>query len=263
MKIATAFAPYEKPTNALPIRCHVLKPENVQSVEDYLTGILPWCYTSKEHIQDRIIQTNLTATELIKNKLPDPGSVMSGDFGEIVTLYFLSSENADKLTKIKKWRYKQDRKKAAPHSDVVLFHRERDDRPSSNDYIICAEVKQRATRSDSDPIKSAVEGSNKDSVGRLARTLTWLKEQAIDKENREAIDFISRFTLTDSSSIQYVKKFKAVAVIDRTLLDEEITKALQLPAQNEAFEVIALGIENLKSLYEKVFQRAAAEISVE
>lgn len=64
------------------------------------------------------------------------------------------------------------------------------------------------------------------------------------------------------SDVSYKKYFKAVAIIDRTLLNEELMRDIQLPAQDDEFEVVVLGVQNLKALYETVFTRALAEAKV-
>lgn len=261
MKIDTAFAPHDMPPGALPVRCHVLQAGKARLMEDFLVQELPWCYTTKGHIKKRIEEAKVSPTEILANKLPDPGSVMSGDFGEILTLFFLSSERTEATTPIKKWRYKQDRQKPAPHSDVILLYREKGDKPTKRDFVICAEAKQKSTNSTFNPIKEAVDGFEKDRTGRLARTLVWLKEKALDQESRENLEFVKRFT--DDLSVEYLKHFKAVAVVDRALLDEEITQHISLPEQDSSFEVVVLGINELKTFYERVFARSPSEVTIE
>ncbi|TAK63393.1 Hachiman antiphage defense system protein HamA [Methylobacter sp.] len=263
MEVSKIFYPHKMPTGSLPVRCHVLLDTQAKLLEEYLVQQLPWCYTTKKHIQQRVNKTELSACQIIANKLPDPGSVMSGDFGEVLTLFFLSSERTENTTPIKKWRYKENRLKAAPLSDVILLYREFDDKLSKNDFVICAEAKQKATKSkEFFPIEKSIEGFELDKTGRLARTLTWLKEKAIDQESSKKINFINRFT-SNHLSVEYKKHFKAVAIVDRELLDEELIRQLKLPQQDESFEVIVLGIDKLKSLYETVYSRAQAEVTIE
>lgn len=50
-----------------------------------------------------------------------------------------------------------------------------------------------------------------------------------------------------------------MAIIDRAFIDEELSKVLALPAQSREFEIIVLGISNLKDLYERTFGRADAD----
>ena len=56
--------------------------------------------------------------------------------------------------------------------------------------------------------------------------------------------------------------FKATAIIDLNLLDDELTREIDVPEQNEHFEVIVLGIPNLKQFYETVFERCVTECSL-
>ena len=223
--ISEAFEPHAMPDGALPVRCHVLQAIHATTLENYLVDSFPECYITKENVSLRAAQTGLSASQILANKFPDLGSVMSGDFGEIITLFFLSSERDEVTTPVKKWRYKQDRRKAAPHSDVIILHRLDIAAPSVNDFIICAEAKQKATPSNTYiPIVDAIEGYEKDKTGRLGRTLVWLREKAIDQDSQEDIKFLDRFTV--DPTIEYLKKFKAVAIIDRALLDEEITRQI-------------------------------------
>lgn len=232
-------------------------------LEDYLVQQMPWCYTTKKNTKQRVEKTKLSACEIIANKLPDPGSVMSGDFGEVLTLFFLGSERTENISSIKKWRYKENRLKAAPLSDVILLYREYKDKPSKNDFVICAEAKQKATKSKIFfPIEKSIEGFELDRTGRLARTLVRLREKAIDQESSKKLEFIERFT-SGHLALEYKKNFKAVAIVDRELLDEELIRELELPQQDESFEVIVLGINKLKLLYEKVYSRAQAEMTIE
>ena len=262
MSITSCFIDYEKPDGSIEVRAHILSEDKREYLENLLVQEIPDCYITQADISAQINRTGLTASEILQSKLPDPGSVMSGDFGELITLFYLSEETTVTTESIKKWRYKQDRNKPAPHSDVVIIHRKHTDRPSKDDFVICAEAKARASSSQSEPIESAVRDSAKDKTGRLARTLVWLKDKAIAHENADTIKFIKRFT-DDLLNTEFKKHYKAVAIIDRSFLDEELLKALEIPAQNEEFEVLVLGITDLKALYENSFSRAVAEVSHE
>ena len=259
---AEAFEHHIMPEGALPIRCHVLQGDQASALENYMVQSLPECYTTKKTLKMRAEATKVSLSQLMANKLPDAGNVMSGDFGEIIAMFFLSTERTEVTTLIKKWRYKQDRNKAAPHADIVIFHRENSAAASKNDFIICAEAKQKATRSNTYiPIAKAIEGFEEDKTGRLARTLVWLREKAIDHESQREIKFLDRFTV--DPTVEYLKHFKAVAIIDRSLLDREITRQIAIPQQNESFEVVVLGVDNLKTFYERVYERVINEVTLE
>jgi len=261
MNILRTFTPYDLPDDAIDVRCYTLHPDQIDALKEYLVDALPECYITRQQLISRVEETGLEISNILANKLPDRGSVMSGDFGEIITLFFLNSECEAQTVPIQKWRYKQDRTKAAPHSDVVILYRKHNKlKVSKKDFVICAEAKQKATNSAFDPIGSAIDGYQKDRNGRLARTLVWLKEKAIDVEAKDFIDYIKRFT--DLTEVEYSKYFKATAIIDLGLLNDELTRETDVPVQNKDFEVIVLGIPNLKQFYETVFRRCITECSL-
>ena len=258
-EIASWFADHDTPEGSVVVRAHYLEKDSAQ-LKEFMSRAIPTCYISETDLTARINETGLTASEILQNKIPDPGSVMAGDFGEVLTLFYLGSERTEPLKKLRKWRFKQDRTKAAPHSDVIIMHRARADRPSTDDFVICAEAKLKSTAIAFSPIGKSIEGYEADRTGRLARTLVWLKEKAIDHENSDAITFVSRFT-DDLLETTFRKKYRAVAVIDLDFLDNELLKDLDLPIQSDEFEVVVLGIADLKDLYEQSYERAVTEVS--
>lgn len=129
-------------------------------------------YVSDGEAAANAARTSLPLSEVVAAKTPDPGSVMAGDFGEILTAFFLAaSAHPDEVLDPKKWRLKQDRTKPAPYSDVVQFLLPEWPKPSSSDRLVCAEVKTKSTSGASTPIEAAVSDSRKDRDGRLAKTL--------------------------------------------------------------------------------------------
>lgn len=254
------FADQQKPDGAIEVRTHILNDDKYVYLEDFFVRAIPDCYIPANTLATRVNKTGLSASEILKNKLPDPGSVMAGDFGEILTLFYLAGERDESVRKLKKWQFKQDRTKAAPHSDVVILYRKYSDKASKSDFVICAEAKLKSTQSNFCPIEKSVEGYNSDKTGRLARTLVWLKEKAIDHENPEDIAYIERFA-DGLLNVGFKKNYRAVAIIDRNFLDQELQKPLDLPAQSEEFEVIVIGITDLKNLYERSFFRAISEVT--
>ncbi|MBL4783837.1 MAG: hypothetical protein JKY49_00255, partial [Cohaesibacteraceae bacterium] len=172
----------------------------------------------------------------------------------------LGSGKGEFARKVKKWQFKQDRMKAAPHSDVIILHCNDPENPSENDYVICAEAKSKALKNNTyRPIANAIKGYEADKTGRLARTLSWLREKAIENEDAESIAFVERFTKSNLGT-SFRKNYRAVVVIDRALLDAELVEKLHIPPQNEEFEVVVLGVDDLKPLYETCFSRAVSEL---
>ncbi len=256
--VASWFSEHQLPENSISVRAEVLALDKNNLLEDFMSEIIPTCYLSSSDRITQMNRTGLSASDIVRNKLPDTGNVMSGDFGEVLTLFFLGSERNEVINEVKKWRFKQDRKKATPHSDVIILYRKYTDKASTEDFVICAESKAKATGSNSEPIENSIKGYESDKTGRMGRTLLWLREKAIDHENADSIAFIERFT-NELLDTKFSKKYRAIAIIDCDYLDDELVKSLDLPEQNDEFEIIVLGIHNLKSIYENSFSRAISE----
>jgi hypothetical protein len=246
------FDNYQKPVGAIEVETQKLNRSYVQSLKDFIVNAIPSCYIANDDLEMVMNNTGLTSSEIVQNKLPDPGSVMAGDFGEILTLFYLASDLDLRASKIKKWRFKQDRRKPAPHSDVIILYRENDDVSSRNDYVYCAEAKVKSTSSTGAPIENSILGYESDKTGRLARTLVWLKEKAIDRGDADSLTFMKRFT-ENHLDVEFRKHYRAVAVIDCEFLDEELLKSIEIPPQSVEFKVIVIGIDNLKEFYQECF----------
>ena len=256
------FEEYNKPADAIDVRTYFVPEDKIPLLEGFLVANLPNCYIANENLAARMDEVGFSASDILQNKIPDPGSVMAGDFGEVTTLFYLGSEREEAIKNIMKWQYKQDRNKAAPHSDVVILHRSELEQASNNDFVICAEAKLKSTKSTFSPIEKSIEGCESDKTGRLARTLVWLKEKEIDHGSADSIAFVKRFT-DEHLETEYSKYFRAVAIIDRAFLNEELSKKIDLPIQSEEFEIVVLGISNLKDLYERIFTRAVKEVNLD
>lgn len=210
------------------------------------------CYLSDDSLRRNAERLNRPHSEIIEYKLPDPGSVMAGDFGEILTAIFLASkEHPTEVRDPKKWRLKVGHDTAAPHSDIVQFILPEWPASSAKDRLICAEVKTKATNGGSTPIESSIIDSRKDQNGRLNKTLLWLKERALTQDlGTLELDQIERFSKpTDHPPA--VHDFRAVAVICSGLLDNEIVD-VQPPPDDEC-TLVVISIPDLKATYEALY----------
>jgi len=63
-------------------------PEHVATWGNLLQDAVRRCYISDEHLAERTTTTHTTRSEILAATLPDAGSVMSGDFGEIIRACF-------------------------------------------------------------------------------------------------------------------------------------------------------------------------------
>ncbi|MGN7860927.1 Hachiman antiphage defense system protein HamA [Microbacterium sp. 22303] len=213
------------------------------------------CYISDETLQDRIARTSASSQEIIATKLPDRGSTMAGDFGEILTALFQAAvEHPGVVLDPKKWRLKQDRTKPAPGSDVVQMILPHWPTASEEDRIICSEVKTKSTPGNWKPIEHAIADSKKDSSRRFIKTLNWLKERALDTGlSTVSVAQLDRFIhAIDHPTAQ--REFRAVAVISASLVADELVDVVAPPASERA--LIVISVPDLKSNYELVYDAA-------
>lgn len=213
------------------------------------------CYISDETLQDRMAKTSAGAQEIIATTLPNRGSTMAGDFGEILTALFqAASEHPGKVLDPKKWRLKHDRTKPASGSDVVQMILPHWPVASDEDRIVCSEVKTKSTRGNSKPIKSAIADSEKDSSGRLLKTLNWLKERALNTGlSTVTVAQLDRF-IHPVDHPEARREFRAVAVIAASLVTEELVGVMAPPASERA--LIVISVPDLKANYELVYDAA-------
>ncbi len=212
------------------------------------------CYVSEERIEQLIKEIGVSKEEIIKSFIPDNPSIMSGDFGEITAFFLVQEMELPLLVSgPKKWRWKEDKNRASINTDVVLFHQDDNDR--NKDFIVAAESKMKAVASNHNPISSAVEGSNKDHVSRLAKTLQWLKDRATKDADTDMLRVLKRFIDSqEDENGEYKKKFRAIAFVDLSLIDAETLKDCEIPAIKDELQVIVIGIPNLQAVYESVFK---------
>lgn len=222
------------------------------------------CYIPDKELEQRIQTFSSTKEKELSEILPSIGNIQSGDFGEILS-YFLFKERFKKrnVDGPKKWRWKQDKNVAAPYTDVILFSIKKNGKPSKDDLLISVESKMKATASISyHPIKNAIEGAEKDSVSRIANSLSWLRKKYKDeslKANapvaklKELVDSIERFIKSESVG-EYSKQIKAVAFVDKAFFNDEVEKTVAIPAiKGASFEVVVVSIKDLQKAYENVF----------
>jgi hypothetical protein len=229
---------------------------DVTSWAGELANAVRRCYIADDLLVSKAIQHGLSEREVLASRLPDPGSTMSGDFGEIlVYVYQATSAQPKKLIGPKKWRLKQDRTKPAPYSDVIHFLLPEWPAASKYDALFCSEVKTKATASTTNPIASAVADSEKDRTSRLAKTLVWLRERALtDDIGAVSLDQLARFiNSTEHPPAQH--NFSAVAVVCASLAEAELKNAIPSSA---TCKVVVVVVPFLKDAYTSVFDGASA-----
>lgn len=211
------------------------------------------CYISDARLKRIVEEKKHSHETVVEAVLPDKGSVMAGDYGEIMTALYLASmaHPADVLDP-KMWRLKSNRTKASEGSDIVQFQLPQWPDASSDDKVVCAEVKTKSTNGQSTPVKSAIEDSRKDRESRMARTLVWLKQRAIlDDLGTVEVSHLDRFI----RAIDYppaIYEFRAVAVISSELVASEISD-ITVPEKDQC-TLVVISVPDLKANYESLYE---------
>ncbi len=227
--------------------------EAASSIADQLGIAVRRCYISDDSIDARASATGRSPADIVAARLPDRGSTMAGDFGEILTSIFQAArEHPGELFDAKKWRLKQDRTMPAPKSDVVQMVLPHWPHPSAEDRLICSEVKTKSTHGSSTPIADAITDSRKDSDGRLIKTLAWLRERALDTGlTSVTIEMLARF-IEAIDHPPSSREFSAVAVLCASIDLEAELRDVELPPRAER-AIVILTVPDLKDYYERVF----------
>lgn len=227
-------------------------PLNVSAAwPDQLATAFRRAYISDQKLDEMAALRQRPRKDVLAAQLPDAGSVMAGDFGEIlVYLYQGSSKTPENLSGQKKWRLKETRTHAAPYSDVVHLYLPHWPNPSADDQVLCSEVKVKATKSKADPIADARRDSKKDQLSRLTKTLVWLQERAFTNAEID-INQVERF-LDATDHPAYGKKFHAVAVVDSKYLDTELAKIIY-PLDADC-ELVVIAVSTLHETYSAVYE---------
>lgn len=161
-------------------------------------------YICKEELEEIILENGCSREEVIKDCLPDKGNVMAGEFGEVISTEIIQEDiSVDDDTLLYnpfKLRWKEDRKKAALKTDIVLITLK-----NGTYNIYSAEVKAKSNGKIEDSIHDMFNGIRDDKASRLAETLYWIKE----KELRYRFGTKNNLTLL-RGLIQRLNEFKPI-----------------------------------------------------
>ena len=101
------LAPWFVSNHDSPYVLFVVSDEHAHSWADILSGPVGRCYIDDSLFNQRTQATGRSKQEILPAKLPNRGSTMAGDFGEIlVFLYHATLEPGVELIGPKKWRLK-------------------------------------------------------------------------------------------------------------------------------------------------------------
>jgi len=243
---------YNKEKDYYVYRLNDLETENFL---DSITVDFRHCYIIDDKLNKNVKKIGISNGDFLKQSiLPDVGKIKSGDFGEMLSCFFLEEHYANKgflLFCPRKWLWKEDRNKPSPYSDVVGFYCEDVTNPSENDFVISIESKMKATKSSRNRIQDAIDGANKDRISRLAKTIRWLKDKYTRDGDRVKRELIERY-LKPSEEFTYNKIYKAFTILDKEFEDNEFSLPIK---DNENISIIIITMENLKKIYETNLER--------
>lgn len=224
------------------------------------------CYISDGRLRSIVEVEGHSHRTVVEAVLPPKGSVMAGDYGEIVAaLYLASCAHPDDVLEPKMWRLKAGRTKPSQGSDVVQFYLPRWPASSAEDRVVCAEVKTKSTGANSTPVAAALTDVEKDRKSRLANTLAWLRERAILGDTTTVkVAHLERFIKADEHP-PATFGFRAVAVISSEFIEEELADevlaGVTLPPKDEC-ALIVISMPDLKANYEKLYELLLASAAV-
>lgn len=244
--------PHEREAPYVLIR---VTPEHATAWAELLGFPVRRCYVTDSVLQRSAAAHSVPELDIVAAKLPDAGSTMAGDFGEIV-VYFYQGAQVHPVIALgaTKWRLKQDRTKPAPHSDVVHLILHSWPTPSEHDMVLCSEVKTKSTNGASTPIKSAIKDCAKDRDSRLARTLVWLRERALTEDLGDVqLAHLERF-INATEYPEAKRSFRAVAVVCAGLVEAELADAPR--DANPDYTVVVIAVPDLYATYTSVFATA-------
>lgn len=225
------------------------------------------CYIADERLQAIVDAQGHPHQVVVETKIPPRGSVMAGDYGEIMAaLYLAANAHPEETLEPKMWSLKADRTKASQGSDVVQLHLPDWPNTSVNDRVMCAEVKTKSTNTNATPIADALADSAKDRESRLAKTLTWIRERAIMGDTTTVtVDHLNRFIKMDEN-LPAKFEFRAVAVISSELVADaasaDVFSAIELPPK-DICTLIVISVPDLKNNYQNLFDLLLGQSDVD
>jgi hypothetical protein len=218
------------------------------------------CYITDRKLDDLSKKNGESKDDLLRKYfLPDVGNIMSGDFGEMLSYFLVIDKyNNDGLVieGPRKWRWKPARNKPAPCSDAVLFHIHNKDKSSKKDKMISIESKMKATPSSRHRIQDAIDGAQEDRNSRAVKTLNWLYEKYGRIGKKNAQQKIQRFR-NPSKFGTFEKIYKAIAIIDKELLSDELKKKV---VSDDGIRILIISTSNLKDIYQRTFNNIISSV---
>lgn len=235
---------------------------------NHVQGFYRSAFISDDDLQAYINGMGTSRFDEIQAVLPTDPIIKSGDFGEILSFAIFTQMYPDYNIAPLKWRWKEDRDRAAHFTDIVLFCCPDESNPQVTDKMMTIEVKTRATQPDAkeSSINKAIEGSFTDSVSRSAKTLSYVQQKLKKDRDFDAVKKVMRFE--EAVKTPYEACFNAIAIVNRSHLgthhignlNAELINKVRLfnaneKANHKTMAVFVVPINDLKDLYEQLYNK--------
>lgn len=223
-------------------------------------------FISDEDLEDNVTNLGTTRKQEIEAVVPTNPSIMSGDFGEILSYVIFTQLHSMYNIAPLRWRWKEERDRAVHFTDMMILCCPDENNPQTDDKMMTLEVKTRATKpgTDKSSINEAVEGALKDSVSRGGKTLLFMQQKFKIEKNYDAVRKVKRFE--ESVATPYEEYHNAVAIVEREFLsshhianldNETLKKVTDYNSignpLNKYMSVFVVPIAELKSVYESLY----------
>jgi len=235
---------------------------------NHVQGFYRNAFISEEDLQANIDGMGTSRIEEIQAVLPTDPIIKSGDFGEILSYAIFTQMCPEYNIAPLKWRWKEDRNRAAHFTDIVLFCCPDETNPQVTDKMMTIEVKTRATEphSDESSINKAINGAINDSISRSAKTLSYVQQRLKRDRNFDAAKKVMRFE--EAVKTPYETCFNAIAIVNRAYMGthhignidtELINKVRSFNAsevvKHKSMAVFVVPMDDLKNLYEQLYNK--------
>lgn len=182
-------------------------------------------------------------------------AVRSGDFAEILVadyLEFILNYDVPRY----RWQSKIIRNESPKGSDVIGFSM---NHISENDSLAIYEVKAKLSKSGKNTLQTAIDDSAKDEI-RVAESLNFIKQKAIDSNNSDRVNTVSRFQ--NPTDYPYKERYGAAWLVSDEYCDINTIIANintnDHPKQNDLFLLVIRG-QQMMGLVNELYMRVANE----
>lgn len=186
------------------------------------------------------------------NVTPLGPAVRAGDFGEILIADYLQWVLNFWVPRVR-WSSKRVRDESPRGSDVIGFRRYLQASQSATDSLAVFECKTRFSRSSTNGLQQAVDGSAKDPT-RLEESLNFIKQRLLERGEQERASVVERFQ--NPVDHPYNALFGAALLSEEQFLDSQVTSA---DCTSHSLSLIVIKGADMMALVNDLYRRAAHE----